>query len=42
LELEVPAVESELDGALTEIAEHAKELNIIGRYGSLDIAREGR
>ena len=42
LELEVPAVESELDGALTEIAEHAKELNIIGRYGSLDIAREVR
>jgi len=42
LELEVPAVESELDGALAEIAEHAKEMNILGRYATLDIAREAR
>lgn len=42
LELEVPAVESELDGALAEIAENAKEICIIGRYSTLDIAREAR
>jgi prephenate dehydratase/chorismate mutase len=42
LELEMPAVESEFENALSEISEHAKEIKLLGRYSTLDIAREGR
>jgi prephenate dehydratase/chorismate mutase len=40
LELEVPAVESELENAIAEIAENSQEIKIIGRYATLDLARE--
>jgi prephenate dehydratase len=39
LELEVPATESELDGALDEISRHADKVHHLGRYSTLDLTK---